>query len=835
MTEARFDAVYPIAAGGELPPEVGGKALGLRLIARAGLEVPAAWAVLPGAGATELGALAKVLEARGLRALAVRSSAADEDGARASFAGVHETALGVPPARLREAVAAVAASALSERALAYRRQLGLRPPRGGCAVVVQEMVDAEAAGVAFGRGAGEVTIEAAEGLGDAVVNGECVPETLVMRRDGEGWQLVRRGARDQVSALRHGVGGPARVAIEDARRRSAVLSAGTAAAIAAGVSALEAAAGGPLDVEWAVAGGRVSFLQARPQTRPVAAGLAPGETWTRANVRETTPELPCAFTRAFLVDALDRGARMNLRGMGTADDPAVPYASAVHGRIVLNERTFLEHGAALGLGEAFRAWSVSLAGGTGGANEIPQIDLRVVLRHPVAMVRTVIWAGRAEASARRYLASIAGSRAARRQGPGGSDASEADLASRIRANPFLSDSDRWIVAQSRLIAAVANGNMLAGALLRRPDAAALIPRLLEGAERSVSTRQIDDLVSIALAFRAWPGGARFLEDPPIDPGRWRAALPPDLSGALARWLAACGHRGPFESDLSSPRYREDGRLLATALRPMVAAAQPPEAPESRRLRNARRWEETWAEVVGVLPRLRRARLRGVLRSLGRVMALRERFRSELMMDCAELRDDLRALGRRWAGEGRLETGDDVFHLEPQELSRALEDRGVDLRAAVRRELARRAAWRRVELPNRFASEELDRIAARGLGALADGDGDALKGTAVSPGVAEAQVCVLRAPEEGTRMPTGAVLVAPATDPGWTPLFARASAVVVEVGGLFSHAATVAREYGLPAVSNVDGATDRLRDGDVVRVDGARGVVAVVSRAARTRC
>ncbi len=80
------------------------------------------------------------------------------------------------------------------------------------------------------------------------------------------------------------------------------------------------------------------------------------------------------------------------------------------------------------------------------------------------------------------------------------------------------------------------------------------------------------------------------------------------------------------------------------------------------------------------------------------------------------------------------------------------------------------------------------------------------------------------------MPTGAVLVAPATDPGWTPLFARASAVVVEIGGLFSHAATVAREYGLPAVSNVEAATERLRDGDVVRVDGARGLVVLVARA-----
>jgi rifampicin phosphotransferase len=116
-------------------------------------------------------------------------------------------------------------------------------------------------------------------------------------------------------------------------------------------------------------------------------------------------------------------------------------------------------------------------------------------------------------------------------------------------------------------------------------------------------------------------------------------------------------------------------------------------------------------------------------------------------------------------------------------------------------------------------------------AVAAGDASGpLRGTAVSRGAAEAPVCVLRSPDEGERMPTGAVLVAPSTDPGWAPLFSRASAVVVEIGGLFSHAATVAREYGLPAVANVEGATDLLRDGDVVRVDGSRGVVEVISRA-----
>ena len=127
MTEPRRERVQPIVAGQELPPEAGGKAHGLAFILGAGLPVPSAWVVLPGAAPDELAALAGALEARGLASLAVRSSAAGEDGERASFAGVHESELGVPPARLPEAVAAVAASTTSHRAASYRRQLGLAP------------------------------------------------------------------------------------------------------------------------------------------------------------------------------------------------------------------------------------------------------------------------------------------------------------------------------------------------------------------------------------------------------------------------------------------------------------------------------------------------------------------------------------------------------------------------------------------------------------------------------------------------------------------------------------------------------------------------------------
>jgi rifampicin phosphotransferase len=135
----------------------------------------------------------------------------------------------------------------------------------------------------------------------------------------------------------------------------------------------------------------------------------------------------------------------------------------------------------------------------------------------------------------------------------------------------------------------------------------------------------------------------------------------------------------------------------------------------------------------------------------------------------------------------------------------------------------------VEVPNRFTSEEIGRFERPAPDS--GSPSGTLRGLAVSPGEIEAPVCVVRTPEEEGALVAGGVLVAHATDPGWTPLFARASGIVVELGGLLSHAATVAREFGIPCVANIEGATRLLHNGDVVRVNGSQGEVEVVSLAA----
>jgi pyruvate,water dikinase len=163
----------------------------------------------------------------------------------------------------------------------------------------------------------------------------------------------------------------------------------------------------------------------------------------------------------------------------------------------------------------------------------------------------------------------------------------------------------------------------------------------------------------------------------------------------------------------------------------------------------------------------------------------------------------------------------VFFLTPEELPRLLG--GEDLSSLISGRRRRRAAALSLEVPTVLFSDDLDAI---GRPAAAEG-GDTLAGVPLSAGVAEAPALVLEAPETAARPEGPYVLVCPSTDPAWVPLFAGARGLVMETGGVLSHGAIVAREFGLPAVAGLPGVLRRLRTGQRVRVDGARGTVTVL--------
>jgi pyruvate,water dikinase len=288
---------------------------------------------------------------------------------------------------------------------------------------------------------------------------------------------------------------------------------------------------------------------------------------------------------------------------------------------------------------------------------------------------------------------------------------------------------------------------------------------------------------------------------------------------MTSFLRLYGHRAIAEIDLGVKRWSEDPAHLLGAIANYLRLGDDATAPDVQFARGAREAEamvDTLASRVHGPPRAILRFLLGRVRLLG---GLREQPKFQIMRVFALGHALVAPVGAELADRGLLDAADDAFFLTLPELRRAIA--GEDLRPSVaeRREVYRREQRRR-HIPRVLLSDGSD--AEMDLPRAMD-DG-AIRGTPASPGIARGTAHVIRSPV-GARLEPGEVLVAPSTDPGWTPLFLTAGALVMEMGGMMSHGAVVAREYGIPAVVGVPDATGRIATGDQVTVDGSAGTVA----------
>ena len=354
------------------------------------------------------------------------------------------------------------------------------------------------------------------------------------------------------------------------------------------------------------------------------------------------------------------------------------------------------------------------------------------------------------------------------------------------------------------------------------------PQLAAG-QRSVSTQQAVDLVALADVARHEPVVMRYLQ---ANDGAFA-----DFRGALAgtmfldrfeRFLERYGHRGHYESDWALPRLHENPAPALFAIRSHVQG-KPQDAKAA-------------ARAAGSGGRGGMARLRGAAHDLAEMDAAAARARDRAPAEetvrvarTGALRPHARRVAHSRAGISSSPTAS--WHAAGSTSATTtsccasrksaapptIRGRAPELRAIAARRAAELARERDLQMPMLMRESELPALLRAGHGD-SGGDGDQLTGLCVSPGSVEGEVVVMRDPSEFAAMKRGAILVAPATDPSWTPLFTLASGVIVEVGGVLSHASTIAREYGLPALANVRNATRILKSGDRVRLDASGGRV-----------
>ncbi|MGH2628860.1 MAG: PEP/pyruvate-binding domain-containing protein, partial [Anaerolineales bacterium] len=747
--------------------------------------------------------------------VAVRSSAVDEDGATASFAGQHATVLDVAGEEsFLAAVAVCLASLHSEAAVSYRSRAGATD-RAQMAVVVQRMVRPEVAGVAFSidpvtGDPSRVVIEAVAGSGEALVSGKAEADRTVLDRH----------TLTPIEAHHPGV---------------PVLSPILAAEIARHALRAEDVFGAPQDIEFAVEEGRIWMLQSRPITTAAAANTtggwvsefdtatAPDELWTSANVQEVLPAILTPLTMSTFNEYVHKAYTEGYQELGVLDKDEWPMFVGI-----FYSRAFLNVGATRLIAE--RVIGADPDGVEhrflGGELAPPKRTAAVTRRVWKYRLRTIIpmlrmSMGIHKAGERIERDTLAMEQKARTEGV---DAlTGAELAARRRE---LSD----FVAHTFRVHLQASGCAGFGfeqvAKLVKPvlkdETEGTMPALFTGM-RGVESAQIGlDLWALSrVALREGIDGR--LRDPDFDPGA--SDLPSAWRTAFDAFLQRHGHRGLNEMEPAAPNWRQDPSPAISVVRSFLdmPESQSPEATLARQEQERLRLTDDLAKRMNLL---KRWFFRYQLKQAQAWVSRREHTKSVIVRGTRLVDYYLPAAERRLIDAGTIESADDIFFLTAAEVDGVLMGATVpDLRPTVLRRRREMERNRHVQLPERFYGHptpiEPD---------LSHHAGDVLTGTPVSPGLVTGRARVITDPATDGPMQPGEILVAPVTDAGWTPLFALASGLVVDMGSALSHGSTVAREYGLPAVVNVRRGTRSIRTGDLVQVNGHKGTVTIVGEA-----
>ncbi|HEY2468857.1 MAG TPA: PEP/pyruvate-binding domain-containing protein [Terracidiphilus sp.] len=866
---------------------MGGKASALSRLELAGLPVPAWFVVSPaafvGSLSTEQEALWLSGDGRGLRdaiagleasvdvakeicgaiatlkgtRFAVRSSAVDEDCARDSFAGQLASYLFVESWDVGRRVADVWRSGFSEQIVEYRRQRGLAPcPSSAPAVLVQEMVDADSAGVAFsadpvsGR-AGLAIVSAVFGLGTALVGGEADADLFAVNRSGvlKKRMVAHKEVGHSFSARADG--GVEAVEVEESLRDAPVLSDEQAVAVADLARRSALVFGRPQDIEWAFKRDKLFLLQSRPITTlenmPDPDGVL--NIWDNSNIIEsysgvTTP-LTFSFAR-YIYEGVYREfcriLRVPERKIAANEQTFAGMLGLIQGRVYYNllnwyrvlallpgftfNRRFMEQ--MMGVRENLPD---EVATGLASASRKERItDAFHLVGMIVALVRNLILL-------------------------------ENKIAVfRVRLNQALSEPSPPL-SQMRLDELTAHYGQLRDTLLTHWDAPLIndfFAMIFHGALRKATMKWLNDadgtlandairgeggMISAEPAARVRAlsaiasgdkGFVRTLCEGSVEEALAAIAAHPDFQLLYQEYLNEFGDRCLEELKLESESLDENPLVLLRSVG-ALAAADHVEKGHNSPTRTA--CEDAEAAIESRLRHdpLKRTLLFWILRNARRRVRQRENLRFERTRLFGRVRRIFRECGKRLYACGILQRTEDVFYLEVEEILAFVNGK------AVTADLGALATLRRSEFERyKAANAPPDRFETRGAvyctqkytrsnhKAEPSEASEQRAGIGCCPGVVRGEVCVVLDPRNA-QLPAGRILVAEHTDPGWIMLFPSATGLLVERGSLLSHSAIVARELGIPAVVSIRGLTRWLRDGDIVELDGARGTVRRIAR------
>ncbi|KOX17011.1 PEP/pyruvate-binding domain-containing protein [Nocardiopsis sp. NRRL B-16309] len=726
--------------------------------------------------------------------VAVRSSATAEDLPGAAFAGQQDTYLNVIGAdQVVDAVRRCWASLWTDRAVAYRRERAIDPAEVRIAVVVQAMVQSDVAGVMFTADPvtgdrDRVVVDAGAGLGEAVVSGLVTPDHYVL--DERGTLLDWSPGRGEVVVRSEAGGGVVHGSGPSGEARERLLTDEQLAVLAGHARAIAEHFGRPQDIEWSISDGRTHIVQARPMTAlpPPSVPLNRRQRLLGAVLTEYLPTRPypmdvstwLGFGPAKMMRDLmaDLGVAAAFENYLREEDGVVvelvPPAPHPTPRALLTPVKLIHRARSYDV-NTWREDPV-LTRFLRDADELDALDLPALTWPELLRVpqRTLDLMGPSRELRAAYLPGTA-------------------------------------IALGRLVAATALlgrrsllGDLLGGARTRTEDANQALQDL---ADRVRSVPELRELFATA-----------------------------DPAGVLAAVREGAGPVAAFGDQLDAFRREFGRRETATPL--LVSPPTLAESPESviglvsvlvdqpRGEDRGSRSERALARLL-THPLLRSARARRRMtrwvRAAQQGMAFREDSHFYFTASLPALRRSLLEIGARLAKAGVVEEPFDVFHLRMEEVLEVADVEAMPAEQAERlRSLVRARSAKRAELTGVRMVDPARVFPPKNTGNAL------VTGTPASAGTATGTARIILDSTDFHRLDSGDVLVCPYTNPSWTPLFQRAAAVVVDTGAVASHAAIVAREYGIPAVMGTGTGTTTISDGDRITVDGGTGRVTPAS-------
>ncbi len=749
---------------------------------------------------------------------AVRSSSPEEDLLDISFAGMYESYLGVAKENLKPAILKAFASMLDYRVMEYKNQHNTSIETTSIAIILQKQLASETSGIGFSLNPhnncyDEIVVNASFGLGEAIVSGGVTPDTYIIEKIKK--EILDKAIADKSYGL--WLRNNAKIEKCDNKRpKSSALSDKQIFEVVELILACEAHYGFPVDIEWAYEGNRLYLLQVRPITTYIP--LFP-ELMTKPGERKKlyVDIIGCSqgFSDQLSVLGLDIWAIVMdlVQGQGMMPAGEGGYMVNLHGKQYFDVSNMLK-----GMGSKLAivtVGNVDLAIKDRKDEIIPEYKAlkvtKAMRQSKKAMIKIAF------ATIPTILKMI--------------------LNPRKQRTKYLELSDQVIVEIKSLKNNKPFNDLVAeGFNILRPiikNAVAYVPgELAIGRIKKMfrNTGLESEIATICVDLASNPTAAmgknllQLAREPELqdteDCDEFERKInnrsySKDFMQQYDKYMYLYGDRGFKEIDIATPRiYNNPADLYQQLTHINIENNQLDKAIVRKQMAY-----KQLREVAKKLDKLSSFEKNAYIYE--NLFGFRETPKYLTAMLIGRLHAIALEIGNELVREGRLERVEQVFDLHLAEITRAQKDISAKLLPSIESNLR---PYRRVKHIKQWPLN----IDSRGkiFYPVRKGAEGELVGLAISSGVVRGKAKVLNSPYEKPLLP-GEILVTHATEPAWTPIFINASGVVLEVGGLLQHGAIIAREYGIPCVSNLREATKMIKDGDLIEVDGTSGVVSII--------